>query len=246
MKNWVLIFVIVIFFSCDKEQQEKVIDKNYVDSISLSKQKINVANLNNENSTVSKEEKKYSFNTDFLNNAERAKKLTYLYEQANNANIDSVREKSRIEFFRTFPDDFDTFNSIYGWKGWPDDSTKGMLYEEHFDQIIFFNELSLIPQKIYIKKLIELSKNGMWDADAVSMMQHGLRKKMKEKSKIFRDVLNNYSHSIQKSFWYFYFDGPHPPKEIPEYLAFIQEANPEMYTLIEETLKQVQNDWKDH
>ena len=176
---------------------------------------------------------------DSLSLEERAKKLNELYTKIKNANSDTKTELEH-EFFRIFPDDYETFVSIYGWKGWPNPELEGILYGlEYYPQIEYFLDIGkVIPYEVFIRKLIRISLGGEWEADEVDAVQRKIIQMMMDQKELFLLALSEHTSEDLIKFWIFYFDGPHPPKEIPEYLAFIQEANPEMYTLIEETLKQ--------
>ena len=190
----------------------------------------------------------YTLQQDTLSIEERAQKLVQLYAQIKNHNSDSVAKSKELEFFRYFPNDFETFVNIYGWKNWPDTLSKGLLYgEEYFGHITYFLSMDrLVPLKIYLKKLIGISMGGHWDADEVDAIQSKIMRSMMDNPMLFGEVLSTYSKSDWESFWIFYFDSPHPRSEIPKYLNIFSESYPEMYDIMQQALFFVQNDWKNH
>ena len=90
-----------------------------------------------------------------------------------------------------------------------------------------------------------MSINGRWYADGVGHFQHGMQEKLKSDTNLFLDLLSKRSDKDIKSFWYFYFDSPHPIKELPEELQKIKDSNSKIYSLMELALKEVQQVWKE-
>ena len=164
--------------------------------------------------------------------------FSYTKEEIKNDELDSLDHSKIYRLYRTFPDNFEDFNTIFSVKEGEDPNYTGTVYtEKYLPRIKFFFKLSrIIPKENYFDKLIRISMWGKWDTDVGYNFQRKLyfiiTNNGNGDSSLFISRLMNFSKEEQKSVWYFYFDGPHPPKEIPEHLAFIQEANPEMYTLI--------------
>ena len=59
-------------------------------------------------------------------------------------------------------------------------------------------------------------------------------------------AIDTYIHNavIVKSFWYFYFDSPHPAKKLPTELEEMKEIDAKNFSLMELALKEVQQAWK--
>ena len=62
----------------------------------------------------------------------------------------------------------------------------------------------------------------------------------------FIQILSKHPENEIKSFWRFYFDGPHPPKQLPKELKQIKAINGEIYVLMVSALKEIQDNWKAH
>lgn len=130
--------------------------------------------------------------------------------------------ENKLYFFRTFPDNFADFRSIYGYSGTVGTETFVLapLYEEALEHICFFCNLcgSIAPAQYY-KKMINITVNGYWQADAVNyfrscLMAHllsapdtfFLKPESYHSSEIFLSILETYPQNIQLSFWTFFFD----------------------------------------
>jgi hypothetical protein len=111
-------------------------------------------------------------------------------------------------FFVSFPANFASFNSIYGY-----DDKKGPmplynLYEKH---IAFFCTLNCTQSKTaYFNKLIRLGINGHWDADGVNALQDCILSHINLKPKLTSTLLKQFKDLEIRSFWRFIFDGLHP------------------------------------
>jgi hypothetical protein len=138
----------------------------------------------------------------------RADTLVKLYEKIKDSkDSDSILEQ-KIAFLKLFPHSFLLFDSIYGY-----DDEKGpqLLYYKAEDHILnLFFDLDNINEYAFIKKVVDISLNGQWDADAISYFQMGLQESLLEKPYAYYKILNSYSEEEIASFWYFFFDGPYP------------------------------------
>jgi hypothetical protein len=95
-----------------------------------------------------------------------------------------------------------------------------------------FNELNTINDTLYYRKIVSVAIDGHWDGDAVNFFQHGLRNKVLNNPALIVHVLKGMSNGRIQSFWYFYFDGAHPKKQIAEPLQKIRFINNKIYDLM--------------
>lgn len=116
--------------------------------------------------------------------------------------------KYENQFFECFPTKFGRFDSLYGYH--PKNSELGILFEYSDDHIYLIYYTEGISEKERFDKLVQLSFEGKWEADAIGYFQHLLLERMKEQTSIVIDILSKYETEKIYSFWYFLFDGPHP------------------------------------
>jgi hypothetical protein len=152
---------------------------------------------------------------------------------------DSV--KFRKLFFENFPSNYNDFQHVYGYEN----GKKGELYDVGFKHIHeLFNQLECINDTVYYKKLVDISLNGSWDADAVSYFQRGVWSRVFKNPQLATHILSLYSEEEIKSFFLFFFDGIHPMwKEIPRELIVIKDIDENIYAYLGKALKEV-NDRK--
>src|SRR5699024_7460009 len=111
---------------------------------------------------------------------------------------------------------------------------------------LFFNLDQNIDKSNFLKKVIHIAIGGHWDGDAISYFQHGLREKIKTNLSYSMNILDDLPNRKIKSFWYFYFDGPHPVEKIPHELEKVKSLNKRIYQLMKEAHQQVLEDSKHH
>ena len=73
-----------------------------------------------------------------------------------------------------------------------------------------------------------------------------LRERLRKDRELFCFLVKRLGNKEQYSFWVFFLDGPHPAKEIPEYLLNTSETDKEMFRKIKKAHEFVLNDWKEH
>lgn len=171
----------------------------------------------------------------------KAQELKELYFKATNS--PGISDIYKRHFFDAFPNTFNALNRLYGDTG----DTIAILSGEALNHINYlFNDIgSVVNDTIYYRKIISIAMGGHWDADAINYFQQGLRNQVLAKPELVAYLLKGMPDKQMQSFWYFYFDSPYPDKEIPEKLSVIKEADTHMYSLMEATLKDVQQSWKD-
>jgi len=139
---------------------------------------------------------------------EHADTLKTLHELITKRGLEE-REKKKYEkaFFYAFPNTFSRFEAVYGYdrRLGPSD-----LYEGHIDHLNTFANLNSVEIKTYLRKLIYISKDGKWDADAIGMLQHFMQENLRNNLDICVTILNELSEEETRGFWYFFYDGPHP------------------------------------
>jgi hypothetical protein len=147
--------------------------------------------------------------------------------------------KSRKDFFYAFPNSFSSFQKIYGY-----DDTKGAapyygVAREHVS--LFFKTAEVIDKKTFSQKLLIISRNGKWDADAVNYFQEGLRSYFFN-HKEFLSLLSTSDKNQVYGFWYFFSDGPHFNDDVSKRVLNILKNNPTMRTSYLNAIKQVKKD----
>lgn len=171
----------------------------------------------------------------------KAQELKELYFKATNS--PGISDMYKQQFFDAFPNTFKELNELYGYNN----HKPALLYNNFVEHICnLFNNLDdVVEDTLYYRKIISIAMGGHWDADAVACFQDGLREHVLAKPKLVVYLLKGMPDKQIKGFWYFYFDAIFPEKAIPEKLSVIKEADTHMYSLMEATLKEVQQSWKD-
>lgn len=156
----------------------------------------------------------------------------------------SGKEKIKYQklFFDEFPNTFKELNDLYGFNN----DTPAILYDYYYNHIIgLFAKLNIIDDKMYYQKLISIAIGGKWDADGIGAFQQVLNEYALKNPILIFNILENKNDEEIRSFWYFFFDGPHPDKNIPKELIKMKVINPKIYALMEEArsdvLKNVDN-----
>ena len=159
---------------------------------------------------------------------------------------DSVSE---VSFFKWFPDSFERFNSLYGY----DDALgEKPLYSEGTNHILDYSKLRKYVSDIdYYNKLINISIGGHWEADNISMLQEVLSDNFKSQSVLFSELIQKKSKPEIESFWFFFFDGPHPnnpetTRIYNEVLSSLDSLNKGMVPVVKKAYAKVEVDWKEH
>ncbi len=140
---------------------------------------------------------------------EQASALNKYAQQAISGNVEKKTE-ALTHFFKSFPNNFKTFYRIYGND---DKSADTCLLKVSNDYMLFtlLPELKkAIPTNEYYKKMIQVGIGGHWEADEVAALQHHLQEIVPENIKLSVDLLKEYEEKQIKSFWRFFYDGPHP------------------------------------
>ncbi len=144
------------------------------------------------------------------------------------------------EFFYAFPSSFSEFQKLYGYD---DKKGESIYYKFGLEHItLFYKASESIEKKIFASKVIAISSNGKWDADAVNYFQEGLRNYFFKESKSVIDILNKKSNNEIEGFWYFYSDGPHFDELVHKKTVTLLKDNPILLSCYEKVIKQIKKD----
>lgn len=172
----------------------------------------------------------------------KAKKLELLYTHASSSeDADNIYKR---EFFEAFPATFNQLDALYGDN--LDRNHKPAPLNGQAEQHIIdlFNRLdNIVNDTLYYRKIISIAVGGHWDGDAVNFFQHGLRQKVLKNPALVVYILKNMNNDNIYSFWYFYFDGPVPNKQISKPLKRIKTINQRIYSLMTKAHNKVLKFW---
>lgn len=158
-------------------------------------------------------------NADAQNNSDRKHDL----QEAYGIVINDKSSESWTLFFNLFPSTFEEFDSIFGYRG----DQMGPLSDEYEQYIYLFIEAqNHIKESVYNNKLIEIAKDGIWDADAVNLFQFCIVNFVIEdatnsQKSSFLESLSTYSEADISNFWRFYFDDLYPDCYGEKYLKTV-------------------------
>ncbi len=101
-----------------------------------------------------------------------------LYEKASQLKLiygkwqkDPNKQKYEPAFFEEFPDDYKTFAAIYGYED-TNVGKHGILYHYSYDHIAkFLGTMTSVNDTMYYNKIIAISVDAHWQADAESFFQ---------------------------------------------------------------------------
>ncbi len=182
-------------------------------------------------------------NSDDSSYYEKASHLKEYYALSYSTNSDTS-DYYINKFVTEFPSDFECFVNIYGY----DSKTEkpGILYRRSKAHIELFSlaESKVRNKRAYFTKIINICKGGEWQADGVNYFNNLVHKKVIGNQDFIRILGNDYTEDEIYQFWMFYFDGPVPPKSIPDNLKFIADYDKGIYSLIKKALFEVQKKWE--
>jgi hypothetical protein len=161
-----------------------------------------------------------------------------LFTQVNGQSIESNKLKNALielksdrninnqkEYFELFPDSFESFLNMFGFK----DGRGAPLYDG-FEYVQALFALDSIPETQQMKKWINISINGYWDADAVNYFQNNLRPIVLKKTDLVYEQLKKSTDQEIESFFYFFFNEIHPQYEtIPSEFKKLKKVDEKFY-----------------
>lgn len=142
--------------------------------------------------------------------------------------------KNENAFLENFPNSFTDFKSTFGWNDKLD--KPNVLYDSANEYIdYYFKLVSVVKNKIFKSKVINISINGKWEADAVGYFQDKIHNLI-ENDKDFVLMLNDLNQKDINSFWSFYFDS--------EKLIYPEELNIVLDNKMQKISKSIFDDLK--
>jgi hypothetical protein len=181
---------------------------------------------------------------------EHADYMKLLYEKVQSSSGEE-KKLNELKFFNAFPNTFSSFTSLYVGKDSGATTLFGPLYNCCYNHIELFHSLESINKETYFNKYINIAINGKWDADHVSGFQSGLQTKFFSDPRYFVELLNRRSRTEIISFWYFFFDSPHPEDqgnkaEYDKVIKGVDTLKDPIVNLIKEAYKKVLADSEPH
>ncbi len=115
--------------------------------------------------------------------------------------------KNEKQFLEEFPASFEQFQNIFGWDEHTQKPKK--LSNESYAYIdYFFDLISREEYKPYEAKVIDIAKNGTWQAGAANHFQDKIIQYIKEKQQ--HSFIDTLGFKEARAVLFFIFDGPHP------------------------------------
>jgi hypothetical protein len=138
-------------------------------------------------------------------------KDSIIAEQLKKSLNDLSSNGAQKEYYNLFPNSFISFKNIFGYYEKGDSLQLGYLYENSKQFIsAYFEQLTLIDQKAISEKVIDIAKEGAWQADGVNIFQYHLMQDVNKNGNTYFNLLGKMDNSEIINFWNFYFDSPHP------------------------------------
>ncbi|RAV30768.1 hypothetical protein [Sinomicrobium soli] len=139
--------------------------------------------------------------------------LTYYFKKISS---EKVSDADLTRYVYAFPSTFQSFQDYFGFD---DEEGEMPLYKEanaYIDMLFLSSEICCKDE--VLNKIINIAKQGKWDADAVNYLKHKLHEMIEDNPDDLFEILSQKEQRTQIGFWFFHFDGPHPEKEISQRL----------------------------
>ncbi|MCB2377266.1 hypothetical protein LGH70_06710 [Hymenobacter sp. BT635] len=185
-----------------------------------------------------------------LNSAATAQKcetsIKMLYDKLH---LDSQANQYQYEtaFFSCFPNDFASFNNLFGW-----DDKKGKpapLYHNSEQYVNLFFACQHIPVQRKVDKIVAICKHGTWDADAINFLQQNTHNFFLKHPANFLQALRHQKPQDAESFWSFYFDyesDHHRAKDLQAVNALVSKDDIAMRRIIKQAYQARVKAWTVH
>lgn len=178
-------------------------------------------------------------NAEAQNNTDKISDLQDAYDRV----ISDKSKENWIHFFDIFPNTFESFDSIFGYR----ENQKGPLYDMYQQYIsLFFEAQNHIKGEVYYDKLIRIAKDGIWDADANSLFQACIFNFVIDDSAnsqrgSFLETLSTFSETDISNFWRFYFEDLYPDCYGEKYrkTLFLLQGYEKLLLIMEERYKTI-------
>ena len=136
--------------------------------------------------------------------------------------------KTQKKYFELFPDSFEDFLKMFGFEN----GKEAPLYDG-FEYVEALFAIDSISESQQMKKWINISIDGYWDADAVNYFQHNLRPIVLKKTDLAYELLKKCTDEEIESFFYFFFNEIHPQyKNVPTELERFKDRDEKFYKLL--------------
>ncbi len=150
-------------------------------------------------------------------------------------------------FFDEFPPNFKELKKLYGWT---EQTTYGrtLTYVPPYYFTRFF-EIRCVSHKALTKKIIDVSVNAVWDADAIALFQRAATQYAVTYNKEFINELQTRSNADIISVWAFYLDYENSFSRKIAYDKLVKATSPnskKMVGLITAGYKNAAARWKKH
>ena len=126
-------------------------------------------------------------------------------------------QQAQMQFFKAFPSNWYEFIKTYG-------PGPASLYKEYDSHLSAFENLNMIDDSVYIERLIYLSLGAMKDADAPTLLQDIIRRKMFQSEKMtkrFLHFIEKLQKGHQMQFWQFFWSNLIYNKELEQKYFFL-------------------------
>lgn len=136
---------------------------------------------------------------------------------------------------------------LYGYED-TNGGKPAILYHYSYDHIAkFLGTMTSVNGTMYYNKIIAISVDAHWQADAESFFQDVVRERTAKDMALVHYILSQYPEEKILQFWKFYFDGPHPAKTIDKDLhSYFKRTDANMCRLIVKAHAFVVEDWENH
>ncbi|WP_268223555.1 hypothetical protein [Sinomicrobium oceani] len=153
---------------------------------------------------------------DTLTEEQQVSEMDTLIYYFNKISSEKASESYFSKYVYAFPSTFQSFQDYFGF----DDEEGAMpLYKEantYIDNLFLASKICCKHE--VFDKVINIARQGKWDADAVNYLKHKIHKIIEDNPGDFLEILSKEEQQEQIGFWFFYFDSPHPQKEISQKL----------------------------
>lgn len=137
--------------------------------------------------------------------------------------FDSIQNNKgdKTKYFRIFPCSYKEFVDVFGFYETKDTLILSPLYNDAYEYIECFFQ-NQIDKNLFYNKVIRITSDSHWAADAVNYFQDFLMYYFKRDYEIILKELESCSEEDISDFWTFYLFGPHPEKK-EKYVSEIHE-----------------------
>lgn len=169
----------------------------------------------------------------------KAEKLMWLHDKTIQL---EGEERATFEqlFLKEYPNSFEEYEKLYGYDR---DSGAAPLYY-NMNHVMLFASLEQVDKRAYYNKYLNISVNGIWDAD--NIQDFGIYRYMLNDPEIMLDVMDERSNKEIISIMRYVFDGPHPDNYQEKFDTLISVIKPYNSRIAKLTTKSYQQLLSEH